>query len=304
MNIRHFLHKLKVYLLYGNSFTPMAYKALCKLHIKRPYVIVYVDGGICSQMHQYLLGRYYAEKGYHVAYDLGWYRRNGMDNNGIFERRFEFCNLFPNLPFKVATTKMVAFYSRVFSYKRHGMTFPTNEKSPIYLGGYYTQFDNKSYAVCFRRYFNIESVFLNLNCFNKRGGVKCAVHVRRGDLAKMDDCFYGKVTVEYFNKAMLYMKQRFPQVKFYFFSDEMDWVEENLIGFCKKSSYEYELMKGNKAYEDLYLMACCDHQIASQGSAGKIAAMMNGKGLLLISNDSHDMVWKERYDNTVVIESN
>lgn len=127
------------------------------------------------------------------------------------------------------------------------------------------------------------------------GGVKCAVHVRRGDLANMDDYFYGKVTMGYFSKAMDYIRSHYSDVKFFFFSDELDWVEQNLLGIVGDSPCE--LMRGNKAWEDLCLMAHCDCFISSQGSAGKKAAMMNGKGLLVIPNDPHDLPWKERYQN-------
>ena len=184
----------------------------------------------------------------------------------------------------------------------NGMFFPLDEKPPIYLGGYYTKYDNKAYSACFRRYFAIESVTMDSEIKITNPRVSCAVHVRRGDLAKTDDYFYGKVSVEYFVKSMHYIKQRFPEVKFYFFSDEMEWVEENLIDFCKESKYDFELVKGNKAYKDLMLIASCDHSIASQGSAGKFGAMMNGKGLLLVSNDSHEIEWTQKYENTVVID--
>lgn len=170
--IRHFLHKIKVFLLYENKLTPILYKSLCRFHLVTPSVIVYVDGGICSQMHQYLLGRFYAEKGCHVAYDLGWYKRNGMDNNGVFERRFEFNELYPNLPFEKASAQKVAFYSRVFPYHRDGMKFPTDQRPPVYFGGYYTELDNRAYAQCFSRWLSVEHCMKILNIFNKRGGGK------------------------------------------------------------------------------------------------------------------------------------
>ena len=125
--------------------------------------------------------------------------------------------------------------------------------------------------------------------------------MRRGDLANMDDYFYGKVTLDYFRRAMDYVRSVFDNVRFYFFSDELDWVEKNLIQFCRDG--EYELMKGNKAWEDMALMAHCDCVISSQGSGGKAAALINGKGLLVISDDPHDAVWKERYNHTIVIEN-
>ena len=37
---------------------------LCRMHIKRPKVIIYMDGGICSQMLMYLNGQLY--DGYNI----------------------------------------------------------------------------------------------------------------------------------------------------------------------------------------------------------------------------------------------
>jgi len=261
-----------------------------------------VDGGICSQMHQYLLGRYYAEKGMNVAYDLGWYVRNGMDNNGIFERKFEFTEMWPDLPFKAASNEMVTFYGRVFNVHRNGMHFPLQVVPPKYFGGYYFFDDENEYAQMFGRYFSMKNEnCILLNSINKWGGVKCGVHVRRGDLAKMDDYFYGVVTKNYFFNAIDYVKLHFDDVKFFFFSDELDWVEQNLLEDV--DNCPFELMRGNKAWEDLVLMAHCDCFISSQGSMGKVAALMNGKGLLIIPNDPHDLKWKGRYDNVMVIDN-
>ena len=301
--IRHIFHVIKCFLLYENKVTPWIYLRLCKLHIVKPYVLIYVDGGIRSQMHQYLLGRYYAEKGMNVAYDLGWYKRNGMDNNGIFERKFEFCEMWPNLPFEIATDEKVTFYNRVFPVKREGMHFPLEVNAPKYFGGYYRFDDEKAYGVLFKKYFSLDKCrpVEKSGLITNGEGIKCAVHVRRGDLANMDDYFYGKVTLDYFRRAMDYVRSVFDNVRFYFFSDELDWVEKNLIQFCRDG--EYELMKGNKAWEDMALMAHCDCVISSQGSGGKAAALINGKGLLVISDDPHDAVWKERYNHTVVIEN-
>ena len=122
--VRHILHVIKCKVLYENRVTPALYKFGCRLGLFRPSIIIYVDGGICSQMHQYLLGRYYAEQGFRVSYAIGWFARNGKDNNGIHSRFFEFPDLWPDLPFEVASSKLVTFYSRVFPVKRNGMHFP------------------------------------------------------------------------------------------------------------------------------------------------------------------------------------
>ena len=299
--VRHILHVIKCKVLYENRVTPALYKFGCRLGLFRPSIIIYVDGGICSQMHQYLLGRYYAEQGFRVSYAIGWFARNGKDNNGIHSRFFEFPDLWPDLPFEVASSKLVTFYSRVFPVKRNGMHFPLQVEPPCYFHGYYFFDDEKAYGEIFRRYFTLENAVSTdkLSVVASWPGPKCAVHVRRGDLANMDDTFYGKVTVDYFRKAIRYVRERYEHVKFFFFSDEIEWVEENLREYY--DDLPHELIRGNRAFEDLNLMAHCDCFVASQGSAGKTAALMNGNGLLIISADPHDVVWTRRYGNTLVI---
>ena len=301
--VRHFLHIIKCKLLYENRITPALYKASCRLGLFKPEVVIYVDGGICSQMHQYLLGRYYAEQGFRVSYDIGWYARNGKDNNGIHSRIFEFPELWPELPMEIASSSRVAFYSRVFPARRNGMHFPLPVTPPSYLPGYYFFDDDNAYGEIFRRYFSLDKTVRleKLSLIQDWPGIKCAVHVRRGDLAQTNDGFYGKVTLDYFHRAIKYVNEQYEHVKFFFFSDEIEWVEENLYNDYR--GLPHELVYGNCAFEDLDLMAHCDCFIASQGSAGKIAALMNGKGLLILSDDPHDVVWTQRYDHTFVISS-
>lgn len=301
--IHRIFSAVKHKLLYENKMSPIVYRFLCKIHVFKPYMIIWVDGGICSQMHQYLLGRYYAEQGMNIAYDTRFYRFNGLDKNFKFERKFEFQEMWPNLPIKIASDEMLKYYEKVLAVKRNGMHFPLVVEPPQYFWGYYFFDDNLYYGNLFRKYYSVQCCSHPQASMkmSEWAGVKCAVHVRRGDLANMDDCFYGKVTADYFSQAMDYVRFHYDNVKFFFFSDELDWVEQNLLEMVGNSPYE--LMWGNKAWEDLCLMASCDCFISSQGSAGKVAAMMNGKGLLIISNDPHEAVWKDRYDNTVVIEN-
>lgn len=44
-----------------------------------PKVVLLMDGGVCSQMHQYLLGHLFGQKGYRVEYDLTFFKEWGSD---------------------------------------------------------------------------------------------------------------------------------------------------------------------------------------------------------------------------------
>ena len=288
--------------MYENKITAKLYLLGCKMHLFSPQIMIQMDGGICSQMHQYLLGWYYAKKGMRVVYNVGWFKRNGKDNNGIHTRLFELTELFPNLDFEKGTVEWSVFYSKHFSVTKNGTHFPLEIQAPAFLPGYYFYDDDKLYASLFRECFNLSTIVPSSKLdILDWDGTKCAVHVRRGDLAKMDDPFYGKVTEAYFQRAIEYILHHFENVKFFFFSDEMDWVESHLAGIY--DSYPHRLVRGNTAAEDLNLMAHCDCFITSQGSAGKFAAMVNGNGLLIISNDQHEAVWKERHLNTQIVDN-
>lgn len=57
-----------------NRWIRSIYKRLLNAYIIKPRVVVFVDGGICSQMYQYLVGALFIQKGYRVHYDLSFYK--------------------------------------------------------------------------------------------------------------------------------------------------------------------------------------------------------------------------------------
>lgn len=111
------------------------------------------------------------------------------------------------------------------------------------------------------------------------GGINCAVHVRRGDLANRETECYKSVQKDYFITAMNYVVENYINVHFCFFSDELDWVQENL---CHLVNVPYNMIRGNKAWEDLALVSECDVVIASQGSFGTMGARLNGSSDLIV----------------------
>lgn len=50
------------------------YKRMLKARLVTPKVVVLMDGGICSQMLQYLLGEFFRKRGCKVVYDLSFIR--------------------------------------------------------------------------------------------------------------------------------------------------------------------------------------------------------------------------------------
>ncbi len=144
--------------------------------------------------------------------------------------------------------------------------------------------------------------------YSKIGSCACsvAVHVRRGDL-KVEIPAYGKpASLEYFKSAVTYMQGKDKSSFFYFFSDEPDWVRDELIpqlrlteGSCKV----IDVNGSDKGYMDLFLIARCRHQITSKGTLGKYGALLgdNPEKTVVLCDDKVEYPWKELFQNPVFL---
>lgn len=235
-------------------------------------IIVRMDGGICSQMKQYMIGRYFEEKGCKVKYDLEWYETSGMDCDGKYVRNFEILKAFPYINMEVATKDECRYY-RDLNMVNGGD--PRVISGSAYLGNYYDMsFYINSETISSN--FKVDREILNnaskevYDQIIKRPN-SVAIHVRRGDMAKWP------IKTEFFINAINYIRTKHSDAHFYFFSDEIEFVKTDIIP--KLSSdikiKVVDINKSDAGYMDLLLIAACQHQICSQGTAGKYGAYMN-----------------------------
>jgi len=102
-----------------------------------------------------------------------------------------------------------------------------------------------------------------------------SVHVRRGDYVSdpRTNQFHGTCPVEYYHTAFKWIADRVQDVRFYIFSDDPSWAEENI----KPPAHSYYLSHntGGAAYEDMRLMSNCKHHIIANSSFSWWAAWLN-----------------------------
>lgn len=259
---------------------------LCRLHIKHPKVIIYMDGGICSQMQMYAQGKYYAQRGLDVRYDTRWYSTCGKDQYGIMPREFELTDMWPKLEFKTLSKWQRKWYLLFFSAKHideDWLPQPSTIKHSLYFYGYW-DLRSDEYMRLFMECFNKNTAAIPSKWSNMSFEGIVGIHVRRGDLAKGDNPVYGGVTDGYFERAIEFCSKRFNPKEYLFFSDEPDWVENNICNQLKKP---YVIIRGNKAWEDFWLLMHCPIIVASQGSFGKIAARLNPEAVLIQCDNNH-----------------
>ncbi len=281
----------------------------------KPKVIVIIDGGVASQIYQYLIGKQFADKGYLVEYDLSFFEKDGRDMNGVFERNFDLEKLIDDLKV-IEVRKITRFIYRqlylqrgnYFSQDKNDFSF-LEQKPPIYLSGYYRLPLNiwKSLYTDLKFKDDVlsdEDYSKSVEEKIKSCDTSVAIHIRRGDLSEFSPAYGEPVPLNFFLDSIDYCIKHFKNPFFFIFSDEPNWVKENLIEQLEYDDYLIVDENGSdKGYLDLYLLSLCKHQIASKGSFGKIGALLNKNTdkILFVHNDKTEQKWKERHPSVIFI---
>jgi hypothetical protein len=99
------------------------------------------------------------------------------------------------------------------------------------------------------------------------------VHIRRGDFLKSKTAAYhGVLGAFYFEKAIGIIKDKEPSASVYFFSDDINWVKQNL---ARHGNAEFASSFTGSAIEDFYLMTKCQHNIIANSSFSWWPAWLN-----------------------------
>lgn len=291
------------------------YKLCHKYGLVSPKVIVLMDGGICSQMHQFLLGQLYLRQGYTVAYDLEFYKEWGSDLNCLFVRNYDLEKAFPYLKVPVASFGAIQLYKKKYYYSGNcsdgeyvNFSF-LDFAPPIYLGGYY-HLPPDVWLQVFHSIFVLEPAVLDQENRVLLDRISCqentvAVHVRRGDLSIEVPAYGRPASADYFQNALSYFMSELDSPFFYFFSDEPDWVINCLIPqlHLEENYSVVDINGSDKGYMDLFLIASCKHQVTSKGSLGKFGAILgdNLEKKVVLCDDKTEYDWKELLQNPIFL---
>lgn len=102
-----------------------------------------------------------------------------------------------------------------------------------------------------------------------------SVHIRRGDYVSMPDAaaFHGVCSLTYYHTALQMMADTIPNPVFFVFSDEPEWVRENLKTKCEMHYVNHN--STDEPQEDLRLMTLCQHHIVANSSFSWWGAWLN-----------------------------
>lgn len=102
-----------------------------------------------------------------------------------------------------------------------------------------------------------------------------SLHIRRGDYVKKKryQNLYAACSLDYYKRGVEYISERYPNPTLFIFSDDINWVKENLN--LPYGSIYVSHNTGSKSYEDMRLMSLCKHNIIANSSFSWWGAWLN-----------------------------
>ena len=244
-------------------------------------------GGVGNQLFCYAYAKSLQQKGYDVKIDISTFKFNKIDS-------YEFDKYNIDIPISTQEENERLFNNSLLSkiLKRFGIDISNKvrEKSLLfdesllrindnsYVDGY---FQNEKYFYDIRDII-LEQISINrpLSNFTKIIQKKinslnntCSIHVRRGDMANdINVKIHGVCSVEYYNNAIEYLKNKLGEVNYFIFSDDFEWCRSNLK---IDNAIFVESDEHRIAHEDIYLMSLCDHNIIANSTFSWWGAWLN-----------------------------
>lgn len=256
-------------------------------------IVVRLCGGLGNQLFAYAAGRRLAALRHtELVLDLGWYgRKPPLDTPRAYELGHYpirarlttpgealWCRLHEGrwvrrLPF--LPRHWQHYREKSFEFEPRVLNLPDN----TYLDGYWQSY----------RYFEdiadlIRTELTPMACFGPHDekiaaliaqGNAVSVHVRRGDYVthQIASANHGLCSLEYYKAALGRVLAHVVRPHFFVFSDDPAWTQQNLPLPGPSTFVEHN--GPATAFQDLRLMALCDHQIAANSSFSWWGAWLN-----------------------------
>ncbi len=254
-------------------------------------------GGLGNQLFQYAAGKALAaHHGTELWVDLSFLEAEGEHTKRhlelqAFKVNYRICTkkelerfTQPSI-FRKAISKYLPFAGfqnyianeKNFAYQEDFFSYPAN----TYLNGFW---QSEKYFKQIRDLLLHELVIkkpLPNNCADIKNAIlktpSISLHIRRGDYVsnKQANAFHGVLPIAYYEEAVNYLNALFGPLPVFVFSDEMDWVKQNLR--LNNASTYVDVNTGGSAIYDLHLMSLCRHNIIANSSFSWWGAWLNAQ---------------------------
>lgn len=246
-------------------------------------IITKLMGGLGNQMFQYSLGRRLAQdRGVPLKLDLSWFR--DAQAIGVDTVR-EYALDGWHIQASIATAEDLSSFSGYkgllarlglggrLLLRERGLEFDARVfrvPNDAHLAGYW---QSEKYFRSIRELLLREFTLATPPCRHVesllarvRNPSAVAVHVRRGDYARnpRTNEFHGLCPIEYYLDAARRIADRVADPSFFVFSDDPEWVRENLRLDWPMTQVTHDA--GCTPHQDMWLMSQCSHHIIANSS--------------------------------------
>lgn len=257
-------------------------------------IIVELMGGLGNQLQQYALYRKLVSMGKEARLDISWFEEQDEKGEKLTRRELELTR-FDRLIYEVCTPEEKAqliggcgfpgklrrrllkgsvkwfheskmYHPEVFSFE------------DMYVSGYFAcekYYGDILYDLRERIQFPPSDNPLNRKLMQEMKDCQSvSIHIRRGDY--LDDVnkglFGGICTDKYYQSAVEFVLQKYPEAHFYVFSDDAEYAKQYFQG------EEYTIIdwnRGKDSFYDMQLMSCCKHNICANSTFSFWGARLN-----------------------------
>lgn len=258
-------------------------------------IILRTVGGLGNQMIHYAFYRQLIHKGYIVKLDINDFELT--ENHGMnMHNGYELQRVFPKVIIDYASKKERAKYFTMTNkiLRKFGLGNKIVQQTEFYFDKKYFNLPDNVYLVGdwgSEKYFSDifyeirqQFTFSRLDEANQlianaiENSNSVSIHVRRGDYVG-HSLFDGVCNLEYYKKAIEFVKQNVANPTFFIFSNDLDWCRVHL----KIANATF--ITGNtkdQSYIDMQLMSLCKHNIIANSSFSWWAAWLNNNKEKLI----------------------
>lgn len=241
-----------------------------------PKVIVRMDGGLASQISFFSLGYIAAKKaGLPLYLDITWFQQCSKDLQGKHNRIFNLFNAFPAIREKysdalITDAEIPSLFLKLFSdshNKRDITSYDPNlyTDHSVYLDCYYPSVqyiaqEQKSLKELFQFGEELSETEQEL-LHSIESSNSCALHIRRGDYC---GTVHEVCTENYYKRAIARMSELHPDIVFYVFSNDEEWVEQFITSL--PGAHNFVILRNRSEATpivDMHLMSACKHAIIS-----------------------------------------
>ena len=256
-------------------------------------IIVRVIGGLGNQMFQLALGRALAEKyGVDLLLDTSLYEGYSPHNGYELERVF---GVDASIAGQSDLKKMLGWRKTKLGSRlilKEWLNFLKGRKyysadnlpadfADCYVVGFWqSEKYFNGYEKLVRNQFRFDSLLVGVNKSIElailNGDQAVSLHVRRGDYVSNQRAneFHGVCDMDYYGRAMAHIEKNVTNPIYYIFSDDSDWVKQNL-----KIRGEHHFVDNNSGLDshiDMRLMSICKHHIIANSTFSWWGAWLNG----------------------------